>query len=138
MHLKFERAALRLLDRMVRNPRDLALQEVSPQFQQWRPKDEAGARQLFHLQKWLEKKVFEKVSDEVFRIPETWEGGLPQVYVDRLLEIVKYYESLGFLASYVQDYFSLLNSLQGKTGDDKALAELLDYREPEKEEAKKE
>lgn len=139
MHLCLDRSALRLLDRMIRNPGTLGLQEVGPQFQQWRAKDEAGAKEILRLQKWLEMKVFERVSEDAFKIPEKWEGGLPQTYVDRLLEVVKYYEPLGFLPAHVQDYFNLRNALEGKTGEDKALTELFDYKEPEKkEEAAKE
>jgi hypothetical protein len=126
--LNFERKALRLLNSMIFNPQSLNLREAGIN-SEWKAKDASGRNQIIHIQKWLQTKVFEKIDDSSFKIPEKYSGALPQLYIDRLIEIVKYYEPIGFMVAYADEYVLLLNTLEGKVGEDKALNELLDYKE---------
>jgi hypothetical protein len=135
MKLKFDRQALWILDQMVRVPQAAEFQRdifaVNPPhgMKQWAAKDMAAARQIRHVQSWLKEKVLEKKSEDILGYPESWVGELPKNYVQRILDIVKYYEPLGMLAGRTEAWLSLLDSLEGKTGEDEeAIEDLLNYK----------
>jgi len=130
MKLSLTEGSANLLKAMVIEPHMLNLALVGENFKHWRAHDNSGARQVVSLQKWLEQKVLEKAEPKGFVAPKDgWTGALPQVYVDRLKEIVKHYEPLGMMPTVTRDYLSLVDALDGKPLEDKATEELLDYKE---------
>lgn len=145
MKFKVNRVSAPFLNNLLRNVGGLGTHLLgTPTFPHYKVKDRAGARQVLALERWIEKEL--KVLEDVREIPESWskELTLQKTYVDRLLDMLKHYEELGYLAATMKFYWELYDALTGETtqlddpsncsGED--LGDLVGEDEP-KEEAKK-
>lgn len=119
MKIKLDAKMLEFLNGMIRYSREfqVAMTLVNPPLRIYQASDGPGARQLVALQKWLEEKVFERVTNErgveEFKFVEK-EVGLKKVYVDRLLEMLAHYKNLGLTGLMAEPYWRLLDALEGR------------------------
>lgn len=106
---------------------NLFVREPSPQMEsiikQYSVTDQDVAKQVIRLRKWLEAKVFEPLKTDPekpdritgYNFPERRDVGLKQVYLERLLDILKHYEPVGRQIGVAHLYYPLLWKLKGES-----------------------
>ena len=125
MRFKLSKDAVWLLTRMIKSPMQLPLTQANMVHQSGMPRqftspDRKHAKKVELLQKWLEDKVLEAVTEDKEKPenrawrPKDFEGSLTQTYIEILQEIVKFYEPIGMLAENVKVYGELADALDGK------------------------
>ena len=135
MILKLNQRATGMLNLLLRSPEFLPINDVRPELKPYAGKDLTAARQIAALKTWLEKRVFDQPGD---KFPKYKEVGLKKGGVDRLKEMVVYYERLAGLPALSEMYCKLKDALDGKAYEEEDLYEEEDSEEeePEAEKAK--
>ena len=88
----------------------------------YQAKDMPGAKQVRALQQWAETKLTIKKDKEIEF--QAFEGGLKQVYVDRLKEILEHYQKIGFSTAFCKNYVTVMAKLKGETITEDSCEEL--------------
>jgi len=109
--IKLDQDTVFMLYSMLKDPTLLS----TPPMQPYKAQDLPAALEVVSLIQFLEKKLITLEGQKaLFR---EWEGNLTQAAVNRLRDIVKYYEPVGTLSVNCKAYTKLVYALIGKTID---------------------
>ena len=139
MQLVLNQKALQMFSAVLRNPEGMVARVQG--LQQWRAKSETVRRQVIRLQRLLEKGILQDKGkdaqgNQLYDVPEIWEGALPTTYVDVLKEILKHYDAASECVIFTEMYYALADALEGKNPEADT-DELIGYKDPAPEAEKK-
>ena len=139
MKIKLGRREINLLHRVVCQPESVALPRNPTQpHPPYEASDRTGAKMLSKLIKVIRTKIMVETGPNQWEIPERWEGGIKQTFADKLLEIMIHYSALGMSSTWVQEYWTIRDQLEGKRMDADDISEVLDDEDGEEEEEEEE
>lgn len=124
MDVNLTQSAIAMLNVLFNEPKRLYPESVPspmggvPLLVPYKAPDTVAALEMVSIVRWMENKVMTKQPDGRFKLPpEGWKGSISKTAYRRIKEIIKYYETWGFLAPNCVAYMDLVYGMDGKLID---------------------